>query len=321
MKILIVRFSSIGDIVLTSPVIRCIKNQIHEAEVHFLTKSIYAEIVQSNPYLSKVYTINHNLEEIEDELKTENYDYIIDLHNNIRSHQLSAKLKVKTCRYPKHRLQRFLLTTFKIDLLKSHIVDRYFKAVKDIYVINDGKGLDYFIVEKDQLGADKLPFTHVAGYCVIAIGTKHFTKTIPLYKLEELCSKITIPIILLGDKHDAFNGTQLEKIDNFKIYNACGKYNISQSASIIQRAKFIITGDTGMMHIATALNKRIISVWGGTDKRLGYSPYQSSSSNSALIENTQIKCRPCHKHGLKSCPKGHFDCMNTLDMQKIIAIL
>jgi len=321
LKILVIRFSSIGDIVLTSPVIRCLKNQIADAEIHFLTKEPYAEIVENNPHITKVFTIKAYTDEVIALLKAEQYDYIIDLHDNIRSRQVCSKLKATAFRYKKQRLQRFLLIKFKIDTLKNHVVDRYFSAVKPIHVINDGKGLDFFIPEHDHLGADKLPFTHVAGYCVIAIGTKHFTKTIPLYKLEELCRQINIPIILLGDMHDAYNGTQLEKIDNFKIYNACGKFSITQSASIIQRAKFVITGDTGMMHIAAALNKRIISIWGGTDKRLGFYPYQKSSVNSVIIENTAIKCRPCSKHGLSACPKEHFNCMNQLDMQKVITVI
>lgn len=321
MKILIIRFSSIGDIVLTSPVIRCLKNQIIDAEIHYLTKEPYAEIVKNNPHITKVYTIKEYTDEILPLLQTETYDYIIDLHDNIRSRQVCSKLKTTVFRYKKQRLQRFLLTKFKIDTLKNHVVDRYFSAVKSIHVINDGKGLDFFIPEQDHLGADKLPFTHIAGYAVIAIGTKHFTKTIPLYKLEELCSGISIPIILLGDMQDAYRGTQLEKIDNFKIYNACGKFSITQSASVIQRAKFVITGDTGMMHIAAALNKRIISIWGGTNKRLGFYPYQNSSANSVLIENSAITCSPCSKHGLSACPKGHFNCMNQLDMQKVISVI
>ena len=200
------------------------------------------------------------------------------------------------------------------------MVDRYFTAVKKLNVINDGKGLDYFIPEKDEIPPAKLPFTHIAGYCVIVIGAKHFTKQIPKEKLEELCTKINMPIILIGGQEDAYTGTQLESIDKFKIYNACGNFNINQSASVIKKAKFVITPDTGMMHIAAAFNKRIISIFGSTDKRLGFTPY-NNNANSVMIENTQLSCRPCHKHGLDKCPKDHFKCMLDLDMQKVIDVL
>ena len=127
--------------------------------------------------------------------------------------------------------------------------------------------------------------------------------------------------MLIGGLEDAYTGTQLEAIDNFKIYNACGKFNINQSASIIKKAKFVITGDTGMMHIAAALNKRIISIFGGTETRLGFTPYNTNTSQNVMIENNAINCRPCHKHGLSACPKNHFKCMNELDMQKVIDVL
>ncbi|MBP8192889.1 MAG: glycosyltransferase family 9 protein, partial [Chitinophagales bacterium] len=241
MKILIIRFSSIGDIVLTTPVIRCLKHQIADAELHFLTKDTFKEITESNPYLSKVFSIQTSLTEVIGALLFEKYDLIIDLHDNIRSRQVSALLKVKTYRYNKQRFKRFLLTQFNINLLNNHVVDRYFTAVKKLNVINDGKGLDYFIPEKEEITPDKLPFTHIAGFCVIVIGAKHFTKQIPKEKLGELCTKISIPIMLIGGMEEAYLGTQLESIDKFKIYNACGSYSIHQSASLIKRAKFVIT--------------------------------------------------------------------------------
>jgi len=213
-----------------------------------------------------------------------------------------------------------MLKKFKLDLLHNHVVDRYFSAVKKLNVINDGKGLDYFIPEADEMTPAKLPFTHIAGFGVIVVGAKHFTKQMPKEKLEELCKGINIPVILLGGKEDAYLGTQLESLDNFKLYNACGKYTINQSASVIKRAKWVITPDTGMMHIAAAFNKRIISVWGGTDKRLGFTPY-NNNAHSVIIENPRLSCRPCHKHGLEACPKGHFKCMNELDMQQVLSLL
>lgn len=319
MKILLIRFSSIGDIVLTSPVVRCLKQQLN-CEIHYLTKENYKEIVAHNPAISKVYFIQKEVTEIIADLRNEKYDLILDLHDNLRSRQVTAALNVKTYRYKKQRFKRFLLTQFKIDLLHNHVVDRYFTAAKKLNVINDGKGLDYFIPEKDEIIPAKLPFTHIAGYGVVVVGAKHFTKQIPLQKLEELCKAISIPIILIGGKEDVEKGELLARIDDFKIYNACGRFNINQSASVIKRAKWVITADTGMMHIAAAFNKRIITIWGGTDKRLGFSPY-NNNANSVNIENTQLSCRPCHKHGLPACPKQHFKCMNGLEMQKVLAVL
>ena len=321
MKILIIRFSSIGDIVLTSPVVRCLKQQLSSCELHYLTKVHFQQILEANPAISKIYAIEKDVKEVIPALKAEKYDVIIDLHNNIRSRQISAALKTKTYRYDKQRIKRFLLTQFKINLLNNHVVDRYFTAVTPLQVINDGKGLDYFIPEKDNVTMQQMPFTHLAGYCVIVVGAKHFTKQIPMVKLEELCSKIKIPILLMGGPDDVYMGLQLENMDPFKISSACGRYNINQAAAVIKRAKYVITPDTGMMHIAAAFNKRIISIWGGTEKRLGFTPYLMNNTTSVIIENNQLYCRPCHKHGLDKCPKGHFKCMMDLDMQKVVDVL
>lgn len=321
MKILLIRFSSIGDIVLTSPIIRCLKTQIAHVEIHYLTKNIYTEILKANPYIDKIHSIQKNTSEIIDLLKKEQYDVCIDLHNNIRSNQIKSALKIKnTYTFNKQSIKRWLLTSFKINLLNNHIIDRYFTAVKKLNVINDGKGLDYFIPEADEILIANLPFTHIAGYCVIVVGAKHFTKTIPLSKLKVLCQEIKMPIILVGGTDDYERAEQLASIDDFKIYNACGKLNINNSASIIKKAKFVITGDTGMMHIAAAFQKRIISVWGGTHKNLGYYPYQNNN-NTVYIENESLSCRPCHRFGRANCPKKHFKCMNDLDMQKIIELV
>lgn len=320
MKILLIRFSSIGDIVLTSPIIRCIKQQLANAEIHFLTKNSFRDLVEANPNITKVIGFENDIKEVQATLENEQYDVVIDLHDNIRSRQVCQFLNAKVYRYNKQRFKRFMLVQFKINWLNNHIVDRYFSAAKKLNVLNDGKGLDFFISPKNEISYDKLPFTHCAGFAVIVVGAKHFTKQIPLKKLEELCRKISIPIILIGDKNDSEKSNQLAKIDEFKIYNACGKFNLQQSASIIKKAKYIITPDTGMMHIAAAFNKRIIAVFGGTDKRLGFTPY-TSSANWTMIENTSLSCRPCHKHGLPACPKKHFKCMNDLEMQKIIDLL
>ena len=321
MKILIIRFSSIGDIVLTSPVIRCLKQQLPDSEIHYLTKTHYSQIIEGNPFVSKIYAIESSVKEVIGSLQSEKYDAIIDLHNNIRSRQVTSALKVKAFRYNKQSFKRFLLTRFNLNLLHNHVVDRYFTAVAPLNVINDGKGLDYFIPEKDEVPVQQLPFTHLAGYCVIVVGAKHFTKQIPMVKLEELCSKIKIPILLLGGPDDVYLGLQLENKDHFKISSACGRYNINQSAAVIKRAKYIITPDTGMMHIAAAFNKRIISIWGGTEKRLGFTPYLVNNSTSVIIENNQLSCRPCHRFGLDKCPKDHFKCMMDLDMQKVVDVL
>ena len=170
MKILIIRFSSIGDIVLTTPVIRVLKTQL-KAEVHFLTKIQFASVVGSNPYLDKNYSFRDNLGDLIQVLRKENYDLIIDLHKNIRSYRLRLALKVKTLSYRKLSVQKFLLTKFGIDFMpKRHITLRCLDALKPLGVVDDGAGLDYFIPPNDEVSIDQLPVPHRDGFIAIVIG-------------------------------------------------------------------------------------------------------------------------------------------------------
>src|SRR5471030_1444540 len=162
MKFLIIRFSSIGDIVLTTPVIRCIKQQVSGATVHFLTKKNFRGIVESNPYVDKVMILNESWELLMHELEIEEYDCIIDLHHNLRTFKVKRGLKgVKSFSFDKLNISKWLLTALKIDRLpKVHIVDRYLDTVKELGVVNDGKGLDYFIPAKDSISEKDIPLSH-----------------------------------------------------------------------------------------------------------------------------------------------------------------
>ncbi len=321
MKILILRFSSIGDVVLTTPVIRCIKKQLPNATIHYATKAAYSSIVESNPYIEKVLVLSDYIEEIIETAKIEKYDYIIDLHNNLRTLQLKKALKkVPSQTVNKLNVQKWLLTNFKINRMPNlHIVDRYMQTVKTLNVKNDGQGLDFFIPQNDVVKDNDIPTSHMAGYIGIVIGAAHATKQFPLNKLKELCTTIKHPIILLGGKDDYLNGKEIAELDSFKIYNACGKFNLNESADLIKRSKFVITNDTGLMHIAAAFKKPIISIWGNTVPSFGMTPYYGNQNiKSAIIENKNLRCRPCSKIGYDVCPKTHFNCMQQISVQEIV---
>jgi heptosyltransferase-2 len=319
-KFLIIRFSSIGDIVLTTPVVRCLKLQYPDAEVHFATKKSYKTLLENNPYIDKIFTLEKSLNDLVKQLKSEDYDYVIDLHNNLRTSILKLRLGVKSFSFDKLNFQKWILVKFKRDLMpKVHIVDRYMKTVESLGVVNDNKGLDYFIPEKDGVPTDWLPESHQHNYAVYAIGGQHETKKLPLNKMVELCKTIKLPLVLVGGKEDFEIGEKLisavylptSKIENYtsKIFNTCGKMNLNQSASIIQKAVIVYTHDTGMMHVAAALKKKVISIWGNTVPEFGMYPYQTGFE---LIENKGLNCRPCSKIGYSKCPLGHFKCMNDL---------
>ena len=324
MKFLIIRFSSIGDIVLTSPVIRCLKEQVPGAKVHFLNKQSYRSLLINNPYIDKVQVLDSSWDLMMHQLKQEDYDYIIDLHHNLRTLRIKKALpEVKHFSFDKLNLAKWLLTTFKINRLPDeHIVDRYLATLKSFSVVNDGKGLDFFVSEKDQLGDNDLPMSHMFGYVGVVIGAALATKKMPVHKLQSLCKDIQFPIVLLGGPEDQKAGDEIAKIDDIKIYNSCGKFSLGESAELVKKSKLVIAHDTGLMHIAAAFKKPVISIWGNTIPGFGMYPYYGNDKVQQFIsEVTDLRCRPCSKIGYKACPKGHFKCMERQDLVKVQSIV
>jgi ADP-heptose:LPS heptosyltransferase len=317
-KILIIRFSSIGDIVLTTPVVRCLKEQL-DCEVHYVTKKSYESILNSNPYIDSVFTFEKEIDEVIDDLKKEHYDFIVDLHRNLRSTRLKRKLKKPSASFPKLNKQKFLYTTFKKDVMPNiHIVDRYFEATDSLKVKNDQKGLDFFIPKKDQV--DLKAFKLEAGYIGFSIGAQFATKRLPNHKIIEIIKKIEKTVVLLGGPEDSENAIDIKKACE-NVVNLVGELNLNQSASLVQQADSIIRHDTGLMHIAAAFQKKIISVWGNTTPKLGMYPYMPANPENFTTHEVELNCRPCSKIGYQKCPKKHFHCMEQQDTDQIITAL
>ncbi len=317
-KILILRFSSIGDIVLTTPVPRVIKTQLKDVEVHFCTRKAYAGILQENPYIDKLMLLNDSLNDLIRQLKNEQYDLIIDLHHNLRTLIIKKRLGVKAYSFNKLNFQKWVYVNFKRNILPNvHIVDRYLDTIKPLGVTNDFKGLDYFIPNKDKVDLEWLPEEFRKEYVALVVGAKYATKQLPIKKIIQLAHMINKPVVVLGGKEDVKIGETLEeffRVENeftkTKIFNGCGKFNLNQSASLLKQANYVFTHDTGLMHIAAAFKKQIFSIWGNTTPHFGMYPYLTKFT---IFENNKIDCRPCTKIGYKKCPKGHFKCMNDLN--------
>jgi len=318
-KILIIRFSSIGDLVLTTPIIRCVKQQAENAEVHYITKKQFAPVLENNPHIDKLHTIEKSVSEVSTILRKENFDFVVDLHHNLRSAQVKSALRKPSQSFRKLNIEKWLMVNLRINKLPNlHIVDRYFETVKPLGVKNDGNGLDYFIPKNDEVDLKTLPAEFQNGYIGFVIGAKFFTKQMPAEKIISICKKINLPVVLLGGKEDYEKGEKILSSAGKNIFNACGKFNINQSASLVKQAKKIITHDTGLMHIASAFKKEIISVWGNTIPEFGMFPYLPNT-NSKILEVPNLSCRPCSKLGHSTCPKGHFRCMKEINEAEIIS--
>jgi ADP-heptose:LPS heptosyltransferase len=317
-KFLVIRFSSIGDIILTTPVVRHLKQQVDQAEIHYLTKSIYSPLLEANPYIDRVHIFNGDLSATTRELKGVGFDYIIDLHHNARTERLKMKLKRMDFSVNKLNFQKWLYVNFKLDRLPDrHMVDRNLETIRNFISETDEGGLDYFIPEQEEIELSSLPSAFHKGYIALAIGAQHRTKQLPKALLEELCGQLSHPLVILGGDSDMENARAIVAANPGKeILDRCGAMSIHQSASLVRQSRVLITHDTGLMHIGAAFRKRIITIWGNTVPGFGMYPYKADPA-SMQFEVIGLRCRPCSKIGYQECPKKHFKCMLEQDIKGI----
>jgi ADP-heptose:LPS heptosyltransferase len=318
-KVLVVRFSSLGDIVLTSPVLRCVKTQRPDIELHFCCKKSMLPSVEHNPYVDKILTLDHDFGLLVQEIKNEKYDLMINLHHNLRTLKLRWLTSIPTKSFNKINFSKWMAVRFKIfnQLPDKHLVNRYMKTVSELSVQYDGNGLDFFTGE-EQI-PEKIQSNLPENFHAYAIGGQHTTKRLPLSKMKELIERSSLPIVLLGGDKDIQTADLLKDYFGDKVFNLCGQLSLSQSALIFKMANKVISHDSVMMHIAAALDKDLISIWGNTIPEFGMYPLfaENSNANSTLLEVKNLPCRPCSKIGFDSCPRSHFDCMNKIDFSHV----
>ncbi len=325
LKVLVIRLSSIGDIVLTTPAIRCLKQQVPGVAVHFLTRKRFKDVTIANPYIDQFHYFDTDFNETIKAIRAEQFDYIIDLHKNLRTFRLYLQTDIRTTwlSYRKLSIQKFLLTKLGIHTMPGiHISQRSLNALKKLGVQDDGKGLDYFIPKDQEIKIEQdLPVSHQMGFVAVVIGASYYTKKLPVEKLQQLCARIDHPLVLVGGPGDRNEGEAISSIDPVKIYNACGKFGLNESADIVRRAKMVISHDTGFQYIACAFQKKVLAIWGGTSPKLDVEPYYGSNMQRKHINYIVpgLTCQPCSNYGTRACPKKHFNCMEQQDIDAIAA--
>ena len=319
MKILVLRFSSIGDIVLTSPVLRCLKEQVPGVEVHFATKPGFADLVRFNPHVDKVHELDKGLGELVRRLKAERFDEVIDLHHNLRTARIKRGLGRRSHGFRKLNVEKWLLVNLRLDRMpRDQIVDLYLHTVAHLGVRNDPAGLELHIPAERTVAPETLPASHRKGYTALAIGAAHFTKRLPEHRLIELAARLEGPIVLIGGPEDQATARAIVNAVGGRVHDATGRHDILGSASLIRDARSVITHDSGAMHIAAAFRRPVVSIWGSTVPAFGMGPYiPTHPARARIAEVTGLHCRPCSKIGFGRCPKGHFRCMERQDLQSI----
>lgn len=313
-KVLIIRFSAIGDIILTSPIVRTLKKSGYA--VHFLVKTKFKSAIENNRYLDKLYCLEEP--SLKESLLSENYAQIIDLQNNLKSFKLRRGLSSNTNIVNKENLKKLLLVRTGVDLLKKeHIVERYFKTIKALGIENDHQGLDFHIATKKPLSIDKIAFSLDQKYIAWVIGASYPKKMLPVEHIVKVCESLNIPIVLVGGPADGERGqiiSSTKKVNN--VFNLCGKLSLKESAFIVKKAALVLTNDTGLMHIASAFKKDIISFWGCTKPSIGMYPYLPGENSMEMV--SPVNKGPCSKLGNR-CKSDSEGCIQHINTDNIIS--
>ncbi len=327
MKFLVIRLSSIGDIVLMTPAIRCLRARYPDSEIHFLTKKSFAAVTEANPYIDRFHYYDRDFGALARTLAGEKFDYVIDLHKNLRTYRLRRHVRSRWLSYRKLSVEKFLLTRLGIDRMPGrHITLRSLDALASLGVRDDGGGLDYFIPENKGMSRSALPEPWRNGYVALVIGASYYTKKLPVPQLIEVCALLNVPVVLIGGRDDAGEGARIAASAPEQIYNSCGRLTLHESADLVRQAEVVISHDTGLQYIACAFGKPVMAIWGGTSPKLDVEPFYGTGEQitgrlslppyrNFVVPG--LPCQPCSNFGTRTCPKGHFRCMKEQDTKLI----
>ena len=330
-KILIIRLSSIGDVLLATPVIRLLKNKFPDSQIDFVIKNEFSELLKYHPFIDHLYGYDKNneinsLKKIKQDAREKQYDLIVDLHKNFRSYYLtSGSGAKKIVRYKKGVFQRFLLVKFKLNFYKKiiPIFQRYLNCIERFDIFYDDKGLDIFFDQETVQSAfekySKFLNNSAALTIGVAPGAKHATKR---WTAEGFSSVINFlvqntnaRIILFGNRADQkiVKSFSIEK-PQF-VLNTTGELSLLETTALMNHCDLVLTNDSGLMHLASALKKKVVAIFGSTTEQLGFFPYLTEY---IVIQNNRLKCRPCSHIGRNNCPRQHFKCIKKITGEQVI---
>lgn len=331
-KILVFRLSSIGDIVLTTALVRCLRNTYPKAQIDYVVKKQFADILRCVPFVSNVIVLDTKkgfgeLQSLRRRLKEEKYDVVLDIHKNWRSLFICNSIGAKfVFRFKKHVFPRWVLTTFHKDIYSEvrPVYLRFIDAATSIGVKPDGNYTELVVPEIIQSGVDEM--FRSAGLSlekrVVALcpGASFSNKQWPPDKFLELAKKIILDldsqVILLGGKKESSLCEEIARVTG--AVNFSGMFDLSQSIAALHNVWCTVSNDTGMLHVSEALGKPVVGVYGPTARQFGYFPILPSSR---VAQVDGLKCRPCTKMGMNHCPKKHFSCMREISVDMVYSLV
>ena len=327
-RILVIRFSSLGDVILTTPLLKLLRQNFPNARIDYCTKSSYAEVLTNNPNVDRIIPVDNDLDfnglkNLKRLIRGNSYDLIIDAHNNLRTFYIRFFSGTKTFKFRKYSLRKFLLVNFKINLMKKlpPIIERYCNIL--IPLLNENIPhimlpeifTDDLSKQKVNILFQELNIPAASKLICIIPSAKHFTKTYPPEYFSELINKSdNCSFLLIGKGTDKKNIELIKSKTGNNVYDLCDRLSVSEIAEVMKRCSLVISGDTGPMHIAESLNIPLIMIAGSSVMEFGFYP---QSINSTVIENKHLVCRPCSHIGKSECPLKHFKCMREIKPEEI----
>jgi len=322
-KFLIIRFSSIGDIILTTPLIRCLRETFPNAHIDFLVKKEFAVVLSGNPHINNIITFDktdgrNELRRIRMQVQLTRYSMIFDIQKNIRSMMIGVGSRTGIAGFSKKILARDLLIRFNINIYKEikPVYLRYFEAVETLGVKYDGKGTEVFPSDQETSIVEALLTQNNVPtgkpLLVVAPGaqweTKRWTTDGFASAAGTFCNQTGAFTLLIGGPGDIDTCKEVQAQMTTPSLNLAGKLSLMGSAALLGKAAMVLTNDTGMLHMAQAMKAPVVAVYGPTTRELGFFPLPENSR----VAEIELSCRPCTQKGLHSCPKKHFRCMNDL---------
>jgi heptosyltransferase-2 len=307
-KILIIRLSSLGDVLLAAPLIRAVRNTYPDAALDFCVRTEYADAVRYNPNITNLFEFPRSQQDISaltEKLSNHNYDLIIDLQNNRRSKRLISGSRAEIRSFRKRSIDKFLLVHFKINRLTDAppIPKRYADSAE--IKMSDDTGLEFYFPSGYQ--RKQLPDNCIT----LCPGARHYTKRYPIdYFIEtgnELVREGYCVIITGGSADKDIAGHVAAGIKGS--LNMTNDNDLFLTADILSQSLAVLCNDSGLMHLACAVHTPAAVIFGSTVKEFGFTPY---GNRNIILENNSLSCRPCSHIGRSRCPKKHFKCMNDL---------
>ncbi|HEY3934196.1 MAG TPA: lipopolysaccharide heptosyltransferase II [Gemmatimonadales bacterium] len=326
-NILVVRFSSIGDLLLTTPLLRAIRARHPEAGITFVVREDMADTLRHNPRISRLITWRRgsSLRELARSLSAEQWTHRLDLHGSLRSRALRLLVGGRWNGYPKHRWRRRLLiaTHRKLGGRLDPVAERYFAAARALDVRPDGGSPEFFISDDAARQADSFLAAHQLGcdraLIALAPGAAHFTKRWPTRHWIALAQRLgeRQDLVVVGGAGDREVADAIVDGMNGRAVSAAGAFSLEGTGALIARAAGVVAGDTGLLHLATAVGTPVTGLYGPTVEEFGFYPYRAS----ARIVQLDLSCRPCSAQGGPRCPLGHHHCLEQLTADRVIAAM